>query len=298
MFHYFFRIISFSCFAMINCHAYTNTSSNSDDIHNSSIQVSIIKKLIQYVGQGNISDILPLYTDSVSYTFSNGSSFHGNKFEWIEFLQKWRSSKDTLIPNICSMIVSKDSLSDFIEVHHSWISSETGIFDTIIRTSVFRFNNNTIQSVSQFDRQYFSSYETLQCSNSIIYADSTVNDLIHNILTQLLACENTSSWTKNKHLFNEKSLSVYHSNNNIHTGNTETVLDALDASSKGFTSINSVMSHYYTYSINNSIYISLYGSRSSIDVSMKMQKNSFHRMIALDSNYNIRFILAKAQKDK
>ena len=73
---------------MINCHAYTNTSSNSDAIHNSSIQVSIIKKLIQYVGQGNISDILPLYTDSVSYTFSNGSSFHGNKFEWIEFLQK------------------------------------------------------------------------------------------------------------------------------------------------------------------------------------------------------------------
>lgn len=54
---------------MINCYAYTNTSSNSDDIHNSSIHVSIIKKLIKYVGQGNISDVLPLYTDSVSYTF-------------------------------------------------------------------------------------------------------------------------------------------------------------------------------------------------------------------------------------
>ena len=283
---------------MINCHAYTNTSSNSDDIHNSSIQVSIIKKLIQYVGQGNISDILPLYTDSVSYTFSNGSSFHGNTFEWIQFLQKWRSSKDTLIPNICSMIVSKDSLSEFIEVHHSWVSSEAGIFDTIIRTSVFRFNNNSIQSVSQFDRPFFSSYETLQCSNSIIYADSSINDLIHNILTQLLACENTSSWTKNKHLFNDKSLSVYHSNNSIHAGKTETVLDALDASSKGFTSINSVMSNYYTYSINNSIYISLYGSRSTIDISMKMQKNLFHRIIALDSNKSIVYILAKSQKDK
>ena len=113
-----------------------------------------------------------------------------------------------------------------------------------------------------------------------------------------MTCENTSSWTKNKHLFNDKSLSVYHSNNSIHAGKTETVLDALDASSKGFTSINSVMSNYYTYSINNSIYISLYGSRSTIDISMKMQKNLFHRIIALDSNKSIVYILAKSQKDK
>ena len=283
---------------MINCYAYTSTSSNSEDIQHSSIQVSIIKKLIQYVGQGNISDILPLYTDSVSYTFSNGSSFHGNKFEWIEFLQKWRSSKSTLIPNICSMIVSKDSLSDFVEVHHSWISSEAGIFDTTIRTSVFRFNDNKIQSVSQFDRPFFSSYEQLHCSKPFIHADRHVDETIHNILTQLLVCENTASWKKNKHLFNEKSLSVYHSNNIIHTGNTNTVLDALDTSSKNFTSINSVMSNYFTYSIDNTTYISLYGSRTTIDVSMKLQKNYFHRIIALDANKNIVYILAKAQKDK
>ncbi len=293
-----FRNLLISLICIINCYAYTTTSSYSDDIHNSSIQVSNINMLIQYVGKGLISDILPLYADSVLYTFSDGSSFKGNKYEWISFLQKWRSSKDTLIPNICSMIVSKDSLSEFVEVQHSWISSSQGKHDSIIRTSVFRFNNNSIQSVSQFDRPFFSSYETLQCSNSIIYADSSVNDLIHNILTQLLTCENTSSWTKNKHLFNDKSLSVYHSNNSIHAGKTETVLDALDASSRGFTSINSVMSHYYTYSINNSIYISLYGSRSTMDVSMKMQKNLFHRIIALDSNNSIVYILAKAQKDK
>jgi hypothetical protein len=298
MFFCCFRNLLISLICIINCYAYTTTSSYSDDIHNSSIQVSNINMLIQYVGKGSISEVLPLYADSVSYTFSNGSSFNGNKYEWISFLQKWRSSKDTLIPNICSMIVSKDSVSEFIEVQHSWISSSQGKHDSIIRTSVFRFNDNKIQRVSQFDRPFFSSYEQLHCSKPIIYADRHVDETIHNIITQLLICENTASWTKNKNLFNENSLSVYHSNNNMNTGNTKTVLEALDISSKSFSSINSLSSNYYTYSINNSTYISLYGSRSTIDVSMKMQKTLFHRIIALDSNNSIVYILAKAQKDK
>lgn len=294
----FFRTVLLSFVCLIFCQAHTTTSSHSDDSHNSSIQVSNIKTLIQLVEKGLISEVLPLYADSVSYTFSDGSSFTGNKIEWVSFLQKWRSTKDTLIPNICSIIVSNDSISTFIEVQHSWISSSKGFYDTILRTSVFRFKNNNIQSVSQYDRGFFSSYQQVQCSQPIIYADTFVDERIHNIITQLLIAENTSSWSKNKNLFNEQSLSVYHSNNNIHTGNTATILEALDSSSKVFHSINSISNCYNTYSINNSIYISLYGSRSTTDLSMKQQKNAFHRIIALDSNNKIRYILAKAQKDK
>lgn len=293
------RTLLFSYVFIINCYAYSTVLSNSDDTKNFTIQVSQIRTLIQQVSKNNIPDVISLYADSVSYTFSDGSTFYGNTYEWISFLQSWRSSKDTLIPHICTMIVSKDTMSTYIELHHSWISSTKGIYDTIIRTSVFRFNNNNkIQSVSQFDRSYFTSYDQLQCSNSIVYADSFVQDTIHSIIKQLLLCENTSSWYKNKYLFNPFSLSVFHSNNNINSGNTSNVLELLDESSKVFQSINSMSSHYYTYSINKVRYISLYGNRFTVNTSLKEQKNRFHRIIALDTNNTILYILAKAQKDK